>query len=83
MKIVLEDINGKEIKLSIEEAKRVYDELRQMFGENPTCPIYPWYPEPEPVYPYTPWYSPGTYYEAPKTIGDNRIIYSDGVPYDG
>ena len=64
-KIVLE-INGKEIELSIDEAKELQEMLGDLFGEQkyinvpqpyPVAQPYPVYPTP-PIYPqpyYTPW----------------------------
>lgn len=48
MKIVIE-IKGKEVKLSPDEAEKLYLDLDKIFGKNP-YPIYPYYPYP--YYPY-------------------------------
>jgi len=53
--INIETKNGKLVKLSVEEAKEVYEALKRMY-EPPLqpCPIYPTYP----VYPPMTWPNP-------------------------
>lgn len=63
------DIDGKEIEMTLEQAKALHRELGQLF-DSPT-PIYPYYP-----YPYNP-ITPGTI-----TWNDSIVKVGD-IPYSG
>ena len=50
-------INKKKIELSLEEAKKLYEDLNGMFGSEKTyIPYYPPYQPYYPVQPQSPWY---------------------------
>jgi len=49
-----------ELSLTLEEARGLYEELKELFGKEIVpnyVPVYPW---DVPTRPYTPWYMEGT-----------------------
>lgn len=66
VKITIE-ADGKELVLSMDQAKKLYVNLKELFTEKadsqPVWPSVPWYPA-YPVYPYD-----GTYYTTFGTVG--------------
>ena len=58
IKIKLE--NGKEIILSHEDAKKLYEVLHEMYGEKEKITYIPYVPYYPPIFqPYEPWYASG------------------------
>jgi hypothetical protein len=53
---------GKELLLSQEDAKKLYDKLHELFGEKERVAYVPYVPYTPPIItrPYTPWYTNGT-----------------------
>ena len=52
---IIVKIGNKNIELTIDEARELYDNLDDMFGDKNTITVYPFIPEP--VYPIQPWYT--------------------------
>ena len=75
-KIVL-DINGKEIELSLDEAKELQELLGDLFGEQKYI-SYPVYIQPthQPIYPLTPWRQWETGYTVPTITSGATVTYS-------
>lgn len=75
--VTIKNGQGEVLKLTIEEAKALREELNEMFSSDADIKILPYVPD-TPTLPYTPcptpWTTPSIPYPLPWTTSDSPII---------